>query len=83
MEILYGVDTDNDDAANFYVQPPMHVPDWAQVVSVRISLLVATIDNNLTTHRPFPLVSTAINTPADRRFRRVFTSTIALRNRLP
>ena len=45
MEILYGVDTDGDDAANYYVTADA-VADWAQVVSVRVSLLVATIDNN-------------------------------------
>ena len=62
MEILYGVDTDAEETANYgtanyYVKADalyvaamqqLTAANWAKVVSVRISLLVATIDDNLT-----------------------------------
>ena len=41
MQIEYGVDTDGDQSANQYVTAN-NVGNWSQVVSVRISLLMAT-----------------------------------------
>lgn len=88
MQVLYGVDTDDDDdsssttpapdgSANYYVKANQ-IPDanldgileWYRVVSVRITLTVRTNDSNLTSI-------------GDGRIRRDFTTTIALRNRLP
>jgi type IV pilus assembly protein PilW len=83
MQILYGVDTDAvlDGSPNFYVSAD-NVPDWRKVVSVRVSLLVASPENNLT-DKPLSYTYNGLTkTPTDRRLRRVFTSTIALRNRL-
>ena len=85
IKILYGVETDaagsaNYGTPNYYVTanniPDIDVggtpaPDWHRVVSIRITITVRTIDGNLTP------------TTADGRIRRTFTSTIALRNRLP
>ncbi|WP_411728114.1 PilW family protein [Methyloglobulus sp.] len=86
MQVLYGEDTDNDATANRYV-PVNNVANRANVVSIRISLLVRSIDDNLTSQRiTVPLYNGAPFIPAaatDRRIRRVFTSTIAVRNRLP
>ena len=88
MQILYGEDMPvsgiYDGWANYYV-PANNVVNWEKVVSIRISLLAATLDNNLTT-QPMPYTFNGITTtPAvtDRKIRRVFTMTIALRNRLP
>lgn len=81
IQILYGENTDTDSSPNYYV-PADNVVNMANVVSIQISLLVSSSDDNLTTQ---PLAFTyngATTTPADRRIRRVFTSTIALRNRL-
>jgi type IV pilus assembly protein PilW len=84
MEILYGEDTDSDATANRYV-PANNVGAMANVVSIRISLLVVSIDNNLTAqpvgynYNGAPVAPVA----GDRRIRRAFTSTIAVRNRLP
>ena len=91
MEILYGVDKDTDEntagygTADYYVSADqVNAADWAKnVVSVRISLLVATIDDNLTAQPAVVFSFNGQNTPADRKLRRVFTSTIGLRNRLP
>jgi type IV pilus assembly protein PilW len=88
MQILYGVDTnaipsDLYSAPNYYVSADL-VSDWQKVVSVRISLLVATFDDNMADHSlsyPRPFVDPNPQKP-DRKIRRVFTSTIAIRNRL-
>ena len=90
MQILYGVDTGTDKTANYYVTADnVTSTEWPNVVSIRISLLAVTLDDNLTT-QPMPysfndITTTTTSTPAvtDRKIRRVFTTTIALRNRLP
>lgn len=92
MQILYGVDTDADFTANYYVPGTaanIPVANWPTIVSIRILLLVRSIDDNLAA-QPVPytyngITTTAVSVPAvtDRRIRRVFTSTIVVRNRLP
>jgi len=84
MQILYGVDTDSDKTPNYYV-PANNVADMTKVFSIRISLLTVSLDDNLTI-QPQPYTYNGITTtPTDHKnkIRRVFTSTIALRNRLP
>jgi type IV pilus assembly protein PilW len=68
MQILYGVDSDSDGTANFYVASAS-VTDMNLVVSVRITLTAQSIDANLTTIEGGVLS-------------RDFTTTIALRNRI-
>ncbi len=68
MQILYGADN-IDSTPNYYVPAGTVGLSMAQVVSIRITLTVRTIDGNLTT-------------TGDGRIRRNFTSTVALRNRL-
>ncbi|WP_292563539.1 PilW family protein [Methylomonas sp.] len=84
MQITYGVDTDANGTPNSFL-PANNIiaANWPQVVSVRISLLARTIENNLSAN-PVPYDYNEANNimPADRRLRRVFTTTIALRNRL-
>jgi type IV pilus assembly protein PilW len=84
MQILYGEDMlvlgNYDGWANYYVLAN-NVVNWEKVVSIRISLLAVTLDDNLTP-QPMPFTFNGITTN-DRKIRRVFTSTIALRNRLP
>lgn len=81
MQILYGEDTDADKTANYYVAADS-VVNMANVVSIRISLLARTLDDNLTSQAQNYTYNGATSTPTDRRIRRVFTTTIALRNRL-
>lgn len=71
MQILYGEDTDPtpDYTANYYVSAD-NVTDMSKVVSVRITLTARSINGNLTSI-------------GDGRLRRDFTTTIAIRNRLP
>lgn len=85
MQILYGADTDAvpDGVANFYAAAGNAALNMAQVVSVRINLLVRSAENNVTT-QPSPYrFNNALTTPADRRLRHTYTFTVAVRNRLP
>lgn len=84
MQIVYGVDTDADGTPNAYLTAnDVTAANWARVVSVRISLLARTIDDNLSASAvPYDYNGISDITPGDRRLRRAFTTTIALRNRL-
>lgn len=86
LQILYGIETDATNSAdyftpNYYVTanniPDLDgngVIDWHRVFSIRVTLTMTTPDTNL-------VQTTAAN--PDGRIRRNFTSTIAVRNRLP
>lgn len=81
MQVYYGEDTDGDGKANTYGKAD-EVTNWANVATTRLGLLVRTPSNigtDLDT-RVYPVVGTLIGPYNDRRQRRVFTSTIELRN---
>ncbi len=81
MQILYGVDTDSDDVPNRY-DTSVVVPDFDNVVSVRVMLLVRSFED-FVTEAPQVFTFNGVQRVApDRRFRQVFTTTIALRNRI-
>jgi len=83
MQILYGVDgIDSDNSVDYYVSANQ-VTDMNKVVSIRISLLIRSIDGNVTSTPRAYTYNGATTTPTDNRLRRVFSSTIAVRNRLP
>ena len=81
MQILYGEDTSGtvafcpEDAtrcsADLY-RPADEVVNWNRVVSMRVSLTMRTVADNLATEE----------SGGDRRIRKTFTTTIAVRNRL-
>ncbi len=79
MQILYGEDLDDDGLANRYLTAT-EGPDWTNVVVARVSLLVRSTDN--TTLQPEEYQNLFGNTVAaqDKRLRRSFVTTIALRN---
>ncbi len=93
MQVLYGIDNDAtmDLSADFYVpfdQIPAtintssgNVPGRERIISIRISLLLQSIANNITDQNTAVFYNGGTSV-ADRRIRRVVTSTIALRNRL-
>ncbi|MFO1388725.1 PilW family protein [Cellvibrio sp.] len=59
--------------------------NWANVRSVRIEVLVASIEDNVLPEKQkykFPLSAATLTTPSDRRLRQVFTTTIGIRSRL-
>ncbi len=80
MQVLYGEDANNDNTADYYV-PVNNVVDMAKVVSIRVSLLIRTTEDNLASQvRNYTYNG---NNLTDRRLTRTFTTTISLRNRLP
>ena len=101
MQVTYGVDTDATadrqvnayqtftEVANGTGTPAVPGADaalrWKRVLSVRISLLLRTPEDGITTQAQtytFPPDAGAATTAPDRRLRRVFTFVAALRNRL-
>jgi type IV pilus assembly protein PilW len=96
MQILYGEDTDadseganGDGTANRYVPIGTASLDIDRVVSVRLSVLARSLNNYLTTEpSPYTFNGVAVTledleklTPPDRYLRKVFTTTITLRNK--
>lgn len=84
MQVLYGIDAALDGAVDQYVAADA-VTDWSQVVTVRVSLVMRSPEEygTETDDRTYDVNGTIFNPVDDRRERHVFTSTIALRNRLP
>ena len=88
MQVLFGEDTDaNDDGtnsdgtANRYLSFGANDLDMDRVVSVRIFLLARSLNDNLTTEpSPYFFVEQE-PAPDDKRLRKVFTTTITLRNK--
>lgn len=88
MQILYGTDSNGDGRANQYFVAPTAVTD--NIVSVRISLLMSTPnqipkrDNDTKVYKMISendAVNVRVTPIADRRIRKVFTTTIKLRNK--
>ncbi len=93
MQLAYAVDNGTDRAIDAYVTAP-NVTDWSKVLGIRVSLLmVSSQDEQGITSSP-QQYAIDINgdgdtsdagetvTPTDRMFRKVFTTTIAIKNRL-
>lgn len=83
MAISYGVDTNAspDYVPNVYVKASA-VADWSRVISVQVSLLVASIEDNVLPEKQKYTFDGEDITPDDLRLRQVFTSTIGIRSRL-
>ena len=82
MQIQYGEDLTGDGIANKYANAGS-IADMANVVSVRISLLLRTITEinpDLDTST-YTVLDASVNPVDDRRSRRIFTKTIKLRNK--
>jgi type IV pilus assembly protein PilW len=86
MQILYGVDNNADLIANSYVDATgvAGAGGWDNVVSVRVAILVRTIDsdpNNELDTSTYDLLGTVIDPVDDNRRRRVYSTTVQIRNR--
>lgn len=82
----YGVDTDADFSANYYVSAP-NVPVaptdlWPRILSLRLALVLKSAKDNLTQIKVPYYVNGVATTPTDFRIYRVFSTTIALRNQI-
>ncbi len=89
MDLLFGEDTTGTGNADVY-RPASEVTNWANVVSARVTLVAVSPDTGATAQSQTYYFGanndgTAVDwlTVNDRRLRQVFTSTVALRNRLP
>ena len=92
LQLLYGVDTNTDLSADrFVAASSVAAAEWANVVSVRVNLMLRSVATNVspeanTTYpvSQIPLLNgapLAITAATSRAFRRVYTETITLRNR--
>jgi type IV pilus assembly protein PilW len=89
MEILYGVDTNADSVPDSYLAAGAAglttSGNWGNVISVRIAILVRTINENFNINEDtntYTLLDAAAYDPADEHLRRrVFTTTVQIRNR--
>ncbi|MGH8551523.1 MAG: PilW family protein [Methylococcales bacterium] len=84
MQILYGEDINGDNTANYYVSAA-NVVAMQNVVSVKVTLLTRSLSDVNVTSQPVTYTYNGglPTTAADRQLRKVFTSTVTLRNRLP
>ncbi len=81
MQVYYGEDSDADGISDIY-RTADQVVDWSQVLTARLGLLVRTLNHaniELDT-RIYAVAGTLIGPYNDRQQRRVFTSTVELRN---
>ena len=84
MQIEYGLDTNGDGQLDIYADTPTG-SNWDQVIAVRIRMLLGSDENNLTDQPmtlPFQINDGTAFTAGDRRLYQMFTTTVALRNRL-
>lgn len=81
MQVLYGVDTDDDNFANQYVVSTA-VPDMLDVIAIRLMLLVRSETDFISEGNQTYFFNGNTTVAGDRRLRQVFTTTIALRNRV-
>jgi type IV pilus assembly protein PilW len=83
FQILFGEDLDNDLSPDRYVPASFATLDMDNVVSIRISILLRTVAevNRVDDTRTYNLLSTLYTPTQDKRVRKIFTTTVSLRNR--
>ena len=82
MQVLYGEDTSGDRQVDSYVTAN-NVADWENVLSVKVGLLLRSVDEFGTTEdsQTYTVLDTTVDPTDDRRQRLVLQTTAALRNR--
>ena len=80
MQVLFGVDTDNDGSPNQYLESDA-VANLQQVTAVRLWLVVRSEQDFVVDAVQSYTINGTNITPADQRFRQVFSATISLRSR--
>jgi type IV pilus assembly protein PilW len=83
LQIEYALDTDNDDKIDAFADPG-GVTNWADVMAVRVSLLINSVEAASSVNAPytfFPAGSNPIDPPTtDFRLRQEFTTLVSVRN---
>jgi type IV pilus assembly protein PilW len=84
MQITFGVDTNDDDVVDSYItaEAVETANQWEQVISARISLLAQSLEDNLTVEDQVVAYNSGTITGTDGKIRRVFTTTVGVRNRV-
>lgn len=82
LTLRYGVDTDNDQSLDRYVAATS-VLRWENVLAVRLGFVAASARRSGGANPALKLFGSALDTPDDGRLRRVFSTTVALRTRVP
>ncbi|MDF1692178.1 MAG: PilW family protein [Zhongshania sp.] len=86
MQISYGEDTNDDRNIDVY-HTAATVGNWAAVLSVRIELLLHSTDDNIVGAAgefvQNNLIFNGAPVPSDQRLRQVYSTAVAIRNRLP
>jgi len=81
IQVLYGEDTDSTGSPNAYLTAE-NVTDMNDVISIKISLVARTVEDDLAS-APIPYTIFGVTiTPTDLVIRRVFSTTITIRNNL-
>lgn len=90
MQVRFGVDFDNDEVPNSYLRPDEvpdndgdGTPDWGEIMSVRVELLVRSRDDNIMDTAQQYTIEGTTTTAGDLRMYQVFSATTGIRNRLP
>lgn len=84
LVITYGIDTDADRAANYYVDAG-NVTNWQQVVAAKLFVVLRSDNDNLTQSSVSYAIDGDPNSPytaTDKRLYRVSSTTIAFRNKI-
>lgn len=83
MRVLYGEDTSAplDGAIDTYVAAGA-VTNWSNVLAVRVTLTLETIEDNLATSNAVHTYFNGVNAAANRKLRKQFTATFGIRGRL-
>jgi type IV pilus assembly protein PilW len=86
MSVRYGVDSNEDYVPDNYLSAGqiINAADWEKVVSLRVELLVASIDDGVLPEMQtysFDGADDVAPDPADRRLRQVFSTTVGIRSR--
>lgn len=81
MQVLFGVDTDGDGTANQYQESNL-VVNPSQVTSVRIWLVVRSENGGILDASQTYTINSVDESQGDTRLRHVFSTTIALRNKV-
>ena len=84
MQILYGVDANDDNLVDRYVKAPDVGTLWNNVINIQVAVLARTLREvkDVAEQQKFTLLDYEHTTPTDRFHRAVFSTTISLRNSL-
>lgn len=82
LTLRYGIDSSNDQSPDDYVAAAS-VADWEQVVAVRLAFVAVSPERSGGDNPSLKIFGAAVTVPDDGRLRRVFSSTVAMRNRVP